>query len=177
MSRLVYTPVLSRFPLTSRSWQHDNFVVAKDVKETAKKYARHFDLLICTAFNADMPIESLYLKMLAPEGTLVLCGLPEEGLPSMMAQAFVGKGVSLAGSLIAGGSRFLLFLFLPRLTSTPNIQEPRKLARCFFSPLRRVSRPGPKFAPCRKLLKRSKTWMPELLATDSCSRTRMGATP
>lgn len=86
--------------------------MAKDVKETAKKWDRTFDLLICTAFNADMPIESLYLRLLKPESTLVLCGLPEEGLPSMYVQAFVGKGVGISGSLVAGTEELAALLSL-----------------------------------------------------------------
>lgn len=79
----------------------ENFIITKDVKACAKQWERKFDLLICTAFNSDMPIDSLYLRLLKPESTLVLCGLPENGLPNMYAQAFVGKGVGIAGSLIA----------------------------------------------------------------------------
>ncbi|KDE08731.1 hypothetical protein MVLG_01186 [Microbotryum lychnidis-dioicae p1A1 Lamole] len=80
----------------------ENFIITKDETATAKKWARSFDLIVCTAFQDDMPIESLFLKLLRPEGTLALCGLPESKLPAMYGQAFVGKGVALAGTLIAG---------------------------------------------------------------------------
>ncbi|GAA5964469.1 hypothetical protein JCM3765_006291 [Sporobolomyces pararoseus] len=80
----------------------DHFVVYKDIAETAKKWARKFDIIVCTANNNDLPIESLFFKLLRPEGALVLCGLPEEKLPAMYGHALVGKGVTLAGSLIGG---------------------------------------------------------------------------
>ncbi|GAA5824375.1 hypothetical protein JCM5353_005014 [Sporobolomyces roseus] len=88
----------------------DHFVVYKDIAATAKKWARKFDLIVCTANNNDLPIEALFFKLLRPEGTLVLCGLPEEKLPAMYGHALVGKGVSLAGSLI-GGTKELDELF------------------------------------------------------------------
>ncbi|KAM0787987.1 hypothetical protein ACM66B_006189 [Microbotryomycetes sp. NB124-2] len=80
----------------------ENFIITKDQKETVKKWSRKFDLLLCTAFQSDLPIEKLYFPLLAPEGTLCLVGLPEEKLAPMYGHALVGKGVALAGSLIGG---------------------------------------------------------------------------
>ncbi|KAL8291860.1 hypothetical protein RQP46_002118 [Phenoliferia psychrophenolica] len=79
----------------------ENFIITKDDKETARKYNRTLDIIICTSSHL-LPIETLYFKMLRPEGTLVLLGLPEEKLPSFYGQALVGKNLSLAGSLIGG---------------------------------------------------------------------------
>lgn len=79
----------------------ENFIIAKDIEATGDKWNRSLDLIICTSSHL-LPIEELYFKMLRPEGTLVLCGLPEDKLPSFYAQRLVGKSISLAGSLIGG---------------------------------------------------------------------------
>lgn len=102
----------------------ENFIITKDEKACIAKWARTFDIIICTAFHDNLPVESLFFKLLAPEGALVLCGLPETALPTMYGQALVGtfatsspchvcpieltfspligKGITLAGSLIGG---------------------------------------------------------------------------
>ncbi|POY73551.1 hypothetical protein BMF94_3489 [Rhodotorula taiwanensis] len=82
----------------------ENFIIAKDVKETAKKYNKHFDILINTSSGADMPLETLYFPLLNNLGALILCGLPEDKLPAFYCQQLVGKSLTLAGSLIGGTS-------------------------------------------------------------------------
>ncbi|KAM0751629.1 GroES-like protein [Meredithblackwellia eburnea MCA 4105] len=77
----------------------ENFIITKDEAAVAEKYVRSLDIIICTSSHL-LPIESLYFKLLRPEGALVLCGLPEEKLPAFFGQAIVGKNLILAGSLI-----------------------------------------------------------------------------
>lgn len=80
----------------------ENFLITKDVKALLAKHARSFDIIICTSFQADLPLESLYFKLLRPEGVIVLCGLPEEKIAGFFAHMLVGKAISLAGSIIGG---------------------------------------------------------------------------
>ena len=98
----------------------ENFIITKDVAAVTKKYNKFFDLIICTSFQvslfppqseyenlllrlanfpfvqADLPLDSLYFKLLRAEGALVLCGLPEEKLPAFYGHALVGKAITLA---------------------------------------------------------------------------------
>lgn len=39
---------------------HDHFIITKDLKATAKQWARSFDLLICTSFQEDLPVSYNY---------------------------------------------------------------------------------------------------------------------
>ncbi|GAA5876101.1 hypothetical protein JCM1840_002769 [Sporobolomyces johnsonii] len=80
----------------------DHFIVYKDHAATIAKWANTFDLILCTSSSNDIPVEALYFKLLRPEGTLVLCSLPEEKLPAMHGHALVVKSVTLAGSFIGG---------------------------------------------------------------------------
>ncbi|KAI5475822.1 hypothetical protein MNV49_000833, partial [Pseudohyphozyma bogoriensis] len=80
----------------------ENFIITKDIAATAEKWARSLDIILCTSFQSDLPIESLFFKVLKPQGALVLVGLPEEKLPAMYGQQLVGKGLTLAGSLVGG---------------------------------------------------------------------------
>lgn len=59
----------------------ENFIVTRDVKETASKWNKHFDILLNTSSGSDMPLESLYFPLLNNLGTLILCGLPEDKMP------------------------------------------------------------------------------------------------
>lgn len=56
----------------------ENFIIAKDQEETAKKWENTFDLIVCTSFQKDLPIDTLYFKILRPGGRLTIVGLPEE---------------------------------------------------------------------------------------------------
>jgi alcohol dehydrogenase (NADP+) len=49
----------------------EHFIVAHDVAETVKEYAGSFDIILCTSFQKDMPLEQLYLKLLKPRGNMV----------------------------------------------------------------------------------------------------------
>ncbi|GAA5959871.1 hypothetical protein JCM8115_004888 [Rhodotorula mucilaginosa] len=80
----------------------ENFIITKDVKEVAKKYNKHFDILLNTSSGSSMPLETLYFPLLNNLGALVLCGLPEDKLPPFYVHQLVGKSLTLAGSLIGG---------------------------------------------------------------------------
>ncbi|WVR04205.1 hypothetical protein IAU60_001205 [Kwoniella sp. DSM 27419] len=76
----------------------DDLVATSDQSAVLEKYAGTFDLLICTNFQDNLPIESFYFKLLKPRGHFVLLGLPESLLPAMSPAAILGR--SLTGSLI-----------------------------------------------------------------------------
>ncbi|KAH9816586.1 zinc-binding alcohol dehydrogenase [Melampsora americana] len=78
----------------------ENFIIAKDQEETAKKWENKFDLIVCTSFQKDLPIEKLYFRLLRPKGRLTIVGLPEEKIPAFFGQALIGKGISFGGSII-----------------------------------------------------------------------------
>jgi len=78
----------------------ENFIIAKDQEETAKKWKDKFDLIVCTSFQKDLPIETLYFKLLRPQGRLTIVGLPEEKIPAFFGQALVNKAISFGGSII-----------------------------------------------------------------------------
>jgi len=79
----------------------EDFIIASNPEETAKKYAGYFDIILICSFQKDLPLQSLYFPMMRPEGVVILCGLPENQL-SFGPSAIVMKGVTLAGSIIGG---------------------------------------------------------------------------
>ncbi|TNY24000.1 NADP-dependent alcohol dehydrogenase [Rhodotorula diobovata] len=84
--------------------KRDNFIIAKDAKETAKAWANTFDIILITAPSDNLPLDSLYFPMMKRLGAVILCALPESKLPPFFAHALVGKSLTLAGSLIGGTS-------------------------------------------------------------------------
>lgn len=64
-----------------------------------RDHADEFDLILNTV-SATLPVHR-YLSMLAPDGTLVMLGLPPEGM-SVRANQLTGRRRSLAGSNIGG---------------------------------------------------------------------------
>jgi alcohol dehydrogenase (NADP+) len=80
----------------------DGFIVTKDVAATVKEYGQFFDILLCTSFQDDMPLDDLYFPLLKPRGNMIIVGLPESKLPAMRPQSLFGK--SLTGSLIGSPS-------------------------------------------------------------------------
>lgn len=78
----------------------ENFIVAKDPDGVVKEWRNTFDLIVCTSFQADLPVDRLYLPLLKPLGHLTLVGLPDEKIPAFFGHALVRKGVSFGGSLI-----------------------------------------------------------------------------
>ncbi|GAA5902861.1 hypothetical protein JCM8208_006496 [Rhodotorula glutinis] len=84
--------------------KRDNFIVAKDVKATVEKWSNTFDIILITAPSDNLPLDTLYFKLMAHLGSIILCALPETKLPGFYAHALVGKSLTLAGSLIGGTS-------------------------------------------------------------------------
>ncbi|KAK4690035.1 hypothetical protein P7C73_g10, partial [Tremellales sp. Uapishka_1] len=74
------------------------FVATKDPKAAVEQYKGFFDIILCTSFQDDMPLESLYLAMIKPRGNMIIVGLPETGFPGLSSFALLGK--SITGSLI-----------------------------------------------------------------------------
>ena len=77
----------------------EHFIIANDREATVKKWSATFDIILCTSFQGDLPLADLYFPLLAPEGTLVLVGLPENELPPFKGQMLTGKAIGLAGSM------------------------------------------------------------------------------
>ncbi|KAG0148213.1 hypothetical protein CROQUDRAFT_670034 [Cronartium quercuum f. sp. fusiforme G11] len=78
----------------------ENFIIAKDEEETGNKWEDSFDLIVCTSFQKELPIEKLYFKILRPGGRLTIVGLPEEKIPAFFGQTLIVKGISFGGSII-----------------------------------------------------------------------------
>ncbi|KAH8917950.1 GroES-like protein [Atractiella rhizophila] len=78
----------------------ENYISYSDQREVVRQHRNSFDLIISTTSGKGMPLESLFFKLLAPKGTFCILGLPEEKFPAMFGQAFVAKGIQLAGSQI-----------------------------------------------------------------------------
>lgn len=77
------------------------FIATHDEPDWEKKNARTLDLIVCTANNADMPINK-YLKLLKPGSKMILVGAPEENLKPFNAFELITHNVFLGGSLIGG---------------------------------------------------------------------------
>jgi uncharacterized zinc-type alcohol dehydrogenase-like protein len=76
----------------------DHFYATSD-PETFKKLQATFDLIICTV---SMDIDwNQYLGLLAVDGSMVLCGVPEKQVPVGAFSLIMGRR-SLSGSLIGG---------------------------------------------------------------------------
>merc|ERR1712226_757740 len=78
----------------------ENFIIAQNEEETAKKWENKFDLIVCTSFQKELPIDTLYFKLLRPGGRLTIVGLPEDKIPAFFGHALIHKGVSFGGSII-----------------------------------------------------------------------------
>jgi hypothetical protein len=151
--------------------QPENFIVTRDEAATIAKWSRKFDILvnsltlpmplhlplalsltqpftqqICTAFHDNLPIESLFFKLLRPEGTLVLCGLPETALPQMFGQALVVR--PLAPSPLSRLQTDPTRRYRERVSRSldPSLAVRTRSRRCWTSLSRRGSRPGFRFA-------------------------------
>lgn len=59
--------------------------------------ARSLDLIICTSFDKNMPIE-LYLSLLDVGGTMIYVGIPEDDLPRLPPPLMIGNNAALRGS-------------------------------------------------------------------------------
>ncbi|BFZ65287.1 hypothetical protein YB2330_006452 [Saitoella coloradoensis] len=80
----------------------DDFIATSE-EGWVQKYARHFDLIVCTANNADMPLAEYCTTLKVGHGKFVMVGAPEESItfnvfPLLMAN------VSIGGSLIGSPS-------------------------------------------------------------------------
>jgi len=63
----------------------------------AKTASRILDLIICTSFAKDMPLDK-YLSLLDVGGTLVYVGVPESDLPSLPPPLMIGNNSAPRGS-------------------------------------------------------------------------------
>jgi alcohol dehydrogenase (NADP+) len=81
----------------------ENFIITKDVKEVAKKYNKHFDILLNTSSGSSMPLETLYFPLLNNLGALVLCGLPEDKLPPFYVHVSIHAYIYMIFLLVSSG--------------------------------------------------------------------------
>lgn len=75
------------------------FVAAKRDAKWADKHVNSIDVLICTSYDPQLPIEE-YFRVLKPHGTLVQVGAPECGFPAFNFFPMLRKGLKISGSLI-----------------------------------------------------------------------------
>lgn len=71
--------------------------VTTSAEDWATANAQSLDLIICTSFAKDMPLDR-YLSMLDIGGTLVYVGIPEAALPSLPPTLMIGNNSALRGS-------------------------------------------------------------------------------
>jgi len=102
------------------------FIATADSEDWDVKNRRTLDLIVCTANNADMPIDK-YLKLLKPGGKLVLVGAPEDPLPAMPAFSFIMNNVFLGGSAIGGTKDIEEMLQLAAKVEVKSWIQPRSL--------------------------------------------------
>lgn len=69
-------------------------ILTKDPKEVLKEYAGFFDLIICTSFQNDMPLQDLYFPLIKPYGVFHAVGLPEGNLPPIHPRVLFAKSFS-----------------------------------------------------------------------------------
>ncbi len=74
------------------------FLATKNPEEALASHKGSFDLILSTTAQPEMPLESLYMRLLKPRGNFVFVGLPDKGLPNVTSWSMLGK--SLTGSLI-----------------------------------------------------------------------------
>lgn len=60
-------------------------------------HARSFDIILCTSFAKDMPLEK-YISMLDIGGTMIYVGIPEGALPPLPPSLMIGNNSALRGS-------------------------------------------------------------------------------
>lgn len=77
----------------------DEFIATAEDEDWAKKHSGTLDLILCTVSSDKMPIND-YLSLLRTNGTFVLLGAPEDGIPTFSPFSLIKKGVKMAGSII-----------------------------------------------------------------------------
>lgn len=60
--------------------KRDNFIIAKDAKETAKAWANTFDIILITAPSDNLPLDSLYFPMMKRLGAVMCVPPPRASL-------------------------------------------------------------------------------------------------
>ena len=71
--------------------------VSTNSEDWDKKEGRSLDLIICTSFDKELPLDR-YLTLLDVGGTLVYVGIPECNLPSLPPPLMIGNNSALRGS-------------------------------------------------------------------------------
>jgi alcohol dehydrogenase (NADP+) len=90
---------------------------------------RSFDILLCTSFAKDWPIEK-YISLLDVGGTLVYVGIPEGDLPSLAPGVMIGNGSALRGSNTGSRKEVLEMLELVEKSGIRTWVEVLEMERC-----------------------------------------------
>ena len=103
--------------------------VATSAEDWATPNSRSLDLIVCTSFAKDMPLD-VYLSMLDIGGTLVYVGIPESDLPSLPPTLMIGNNSALRGSNTGSRKEVLEMLDLAVKTDVRSWIETLPMSRC-----------------------------------------------
>lgn len=92
------------------------FIATKEDARWADKHANSIDVIICTTYAPQLPIEEFF-GVLMPHATLVRVGAPECGFPVFNFFPMLCKGLKISGSLIGSPAEIeeMLHLALEKL--------------------------------------------------------------
>lgn len=95
----------------------------------AAPLSRSLDLIVCTSFAKDIPIEE-YISMLDIGGTLVYVGIPETALPSLPPTLMIGNNSALRGSNTGSKKEVLQMLELATKSNIKTWIEVMPMTKC-----------------------------------------------
>ena len=135
--------------------KRENFIVAKDVKETVKQWSNTFDIILITAPSDNLPLDSLYFKLMAHLGSIMcvlLSAPPRPLLPRAVSDPFPCRLAASAPSPRPSSRRSTLTRSSASRSRSParsSAARPRSPS-CSTSPPSTTSRHGPRLALCRR---------------------------
>lgn len=95
----------------------------------AASLSRSLDLIICTSFAKDMPVQD-YLGMLDIGGTMVYVGIPEGDLPALPPTLMIGNNSALRGSNMGSKKEVLKMLELAVKAGVASWIEVMPMTKC-----------------------------------------------
>jgi alcohol dehydrogenase (NADP+) len=90
---------------------------------------RSFDILLCTSFAKDWPIDK-FISLLDVGGTLVYVGIPEGNLPTLAPGVMIGNGSALRGSNTGSRKEVLEMLKLVEKKGIRSWVEVMEIGKC-----------------------------------------------
>lgn len=106
----------------------EQFLIAAG-EEWHNKALRSLDLIICTSFAKDMPLEQ-YLSLLDVGGTLIYVGIPEADLPTLPPPLMIGNNSALRGSNTGSRKEVLEMLELVKSKNIKSWIEEVPMSHC-----------------------------------------------